>query len=217
MGGLHQPKQPRSLHQVMKRLTTLDPAPGFGVVRRKTIFYNVWMALLVLLTILTTKIVVVTKVDERYAPKTIRTCARVRLVVMEVLIVVRTWRRLVRNLEEIVDVMPICMEMMMKMIWPDLVVGCLMMNPKMVLLIQWVVWPDLVVGCLLMHPKMMLSMQLMMRPNLVFGMELMGHPKLMISMELIMQPTLMILMEFQILMGSKSNRSYSDDINVSVE
>merc|ERR1712136_367980 len=112
MGGLHQPKQPRSLHQVMKRLTTLDPAPGFGVVRRKTIFYNVWMALLVLLTILTTKIVVVTKVDERYAPKTIRTCARVRLVVM--------------------DVLPICMKMIMRpnlmiwmewIIWPDLVVG----------------------------------------------------------------------------------------------
>merc|ERR1712136_255971 len=144
MGGLHQPKQPRSLHQVMKRLTTLDPAPGFGVVRRKTIFYNVWMALLVLLTILTTKIVVVTKVDERYAPKTIRTCARVRLVVMELLIVVRTWRRLVRNLEEIVDVLPICMKMMMR--------------PNLMIWMEWIIWPDLVVGCLMVHPQMVLLM-----------------------------------------------------------
>ena len=73
------------------------------MVRRKTIFYNVWMALLVLLTILTIGhgIVVGTKVDEQYAPKTISTCARVRLVVMELNIVVRNIA--LKNLEETVN------------------------------------------------------------------------------------------------------------------
>ena len=47
----------------------LDPAPGFGVVRRKTIFYNVWMDIPVLLTVLITQIahgnVVMNTVDEQ--------------------------------------------------------------------------------------------------------------------------------------------------------